>query len=160
MKTAIDSNVLFDLLTNDPHFAVLSRTALATAAQAGSLVICPVVYAELATRFTVTPPDLDLFLNRIGITLDLFEPLSLKQGAAAWRSYTLTRGQDAQCPHCGHVFGITCPSCQKTIRWRQHILPDFLVGGHALTQADTLLTRDRHIYRTYFPTLTVTVPAP
>lgn len=160
MKTAIDSNILFDLLTNDPRFAASSRRALTAAAGAGSLVICPIVYAELATRFTATPSDLDLFLGQLGIVHDPFESGSLKRGAEAWQAYLRARGQDAQCPHCGHTFTITCPHCQATLRWRQHILPDFLVGGHAQVQADTLLTRDQCIYRTYFPQLSLTIPTP
>jgi predicted nucleic acid-binding protein len=44
------------------------------------------------------------------------------------------------------------------LSWRQHILSDFLVGGHAAAQADRLLTRDLHYYRRHFPTVEILSP--
>jgi predicted nucleic acid-binding protein len=42
---------------------------------------------------------------------------------------------------------------------RDRLIADFLVGAHAATQCDRLLTRDRGFYRSYFQQLTIVDPA-
>lgn len=41
---------------------------------------------------------------------------------------------------------------------RERLIGDFLVFGHALHQADRLLTRDHGFSRTYFPQLAIVDP--
>ncbi len=41
---------------------------------------------------------------------------------------------------------------------RERVVADFLIGAHALCQADRLLTRDRGFYRSYFSSLEVLDP--
>ncbi|MGH3092492.1 MAG: hypothetical protein ACRDOG_09240 [Gaiellaceae bacterium] len=42
---------------------------------------------------------------------------------------------------------------------RERVVADFLIGAHALHQAERLLTRDRGFYRSYFGRLRVLDPA-
>ena len=48
MITAVDTSILLDILTDSSAHAEQSETLLARAYQQGGLIICPVVYAELA----------------------------------------------------------------------------------------------------------------
>lgn len=155
MKTALDSNVLLDMLSDDPSFSHDAANALST----GVVAICPIVYTELAASFLGDTEGLDRFLHQAGIYTDPFLPATLHQAAAAWNTYLNSRGRQAQCSHCGHQFAITCPACQKGMNWRQRVMPDFLVGAHALMQADVLLTRDQRTYNAYFPPLVLRSPS-
>jgi len=151
MTTAIDTNVLLDIVTNDERYFEHACSAVTHAVQAGAALVSSIVYAELGVHFDQALSDLDAFLQDLGISLDpLLSDSTLKVAARAWRTYLVQRGQQSQCPQCGHVFDIVCPRCTHHVPWRQHMLADFLIGAHALVQADALLTRDRHIYGTYF----------
>lgn len=50
--TLVDSNVLLDIMTEDPVWAAWSSQALADAVEAGPVYINPVIYAEVSVRFT------------------------------------------------------------------------------------------------------------
>jgi predicted nucleic acid-binding protein len=49
--TAVDTNVLLDVLTGDHRFGNASRAALSRCVQEGSVVACDVVWAETAAAF-------------------------------------------------------------------------------------------------------------
>ena len=62
----VDSNVLLDVVTDDPSWADWSQTKLDTAARAGDLVINPVIYAEVSLAFAAIE-DLDAGLASVGL---------------------------------------------------------------------------------------------
>jgi predicted nucleic acid-binding protein len=152
MITAIDTNILLDILNPNAFHFTSSKALMDEAYMQGALIINEVVYAELAVQFPSHVP-LEEFLQRTSIRLEWSQPEALYAASEAWQVYNSRRRQGLQCPDCGRTQIVSCPQCGKSIQSRQHILSDFLIGGHALKHADRLLTRDRGYYRTYFPTL-------
>jgi hypothetical protein len=152
MITAVDTNVLLDILIpNAPHGEESERT-LAEALRAGAVVISEAVYAELAAHFR-DQADLDRFLAETGLRLEHSRPEALSLAGQAWRRYARRRPSSFACPQCGAPQELKCARCGAATTPRQHILADFLIGANATIHADRLLTRDRGYYASYFPDL-------
>ncbi len=154
MITAVDTNVLLDVLIPGAPHGEESERALAEAVGAGALLISEPVYAELAVHFP-DRADLDRFLADTGIRLEPSGGEALHRAGSAWREYLRRRPPTLACPQCGVAQELRCDRCGASIQPRQHVVADFVIGAHALVQADTLLTRDRGYYATYFPELTL-----
>ena len=133
MKTAVDSSVLFDIVKGAPG-AVAAQTALETALAHGGLCVCAVVVAELGRYFT-NELDLTEFLAACQIDHDPMTMETALQAARIMRGYARNKGP------------------------RERTAPDFLIGAHAMQQADALLTTDAGFFRNYFKSLNVLAPA-
>ena len=134
MITAVDTNVLLDILTGSVGFADASMVSLLEAGRAGALVVSEIVYSELAAAFGGDGGRLDSFLADAGIRLLPSTAKAWLLAGATWRSYRKAGGS------------------------RRRILPDFLIASHAVAHADRLLTRDRGFYRKHFSQLEVVEP--
>ena len=132
MRTAIDSSALLAIFGDESDGAAWLEV-LMQARREGSLVICDVVYAEIAPAFA-TEADLSAALDKLGAQ---HEPVSR---AAAWRA------------------GITFRSYREAGGPREHLIPDFLIAGHAQVQADRLAAADRGYFRHYFAELSLLQP--
>jgi predicted nucleic acid-binding protein len=152
VNTAVDTNILLDILLPDPSFQNTSKEALEKALSRGRLLVGETVYAELAVHFP-TAAMLHQFLKEAGIALVASTPAALEKAAVRWKHYLKNKRRGIVCPKCGRPAQCSCLNCGEPLRFRQRILADFLIGGHALTQANGLLTRDRGFYRNYFKEL-------
>lgn len=132
-STLVDTNVLLDIVTDDPVWADWSLARLDGAAMAGAVWINDVVYAELSVRFSAIE-DLDALLARARIDLAPTSRPALFLAGKAFARYRTAGGK------------------------RTGVLPDFFIGAHAAVAGWTLLTRDATRYRTYFPRLDLIAP--
>lgn len=149
MITAVDTNILLDVLVPDAPHGDASKQALTESLTGGTTVISEAVYAELSAHFPARE-ELDQFLNDAGIRLQPSDAQTLYLAGKAWIQYVRQRPDSLACPSCGTPQDIRCTKCGTRLHPRQHVVADFLIGAHATVHADRLLTRDRGYYRTYF----------
>ena len=133
MITAVDSSVLLDFLNHDPRFGTASRDALRSAAGEGRLLACDVVWAEVAGWFPSISACRDTLAD-LEIEFSAIQSEAAFEAGIAWKAYRQRGGG------------------------RTRVAADFLIGAHALSQADRLLTRDRGFYRSCFKRLTIVDP--
>lgn len=131
--TLVDSTVLIDVITGNETWAERSATALTRAADAGPLVINPVIFAEVSMCFT-SIEDLE----------EVLPPDEFSRAPLPWPAAFLAGRCFVDYRRRGGVK--TSP------------LPDFFIGAHAAVQKFALLTRDTNRYRTYFPTVELICP--
>jgi predicted nucleic acid-binding protein len=155
MITAVDTNIILDVLIPNEPFSESSKKLLDAHLSKGRLILCEVVYAELAAQFP-SEEELKLFLTETGMRLAYSNEKSLYIAGTRWAQYT-KKGNRARftCGQGGQSFEVTYPHCSVAITKRSHVLSDFLIAAHALGSADCLLSRDLGIYKTYFRDLKV-----
>ena len=135
MITAVDSSVILDVLTGDPGNASLSLAALRKASLEGRLIVGESVIAEVRPAFE-SNALFEEFLGDWGLE---FMPSTLGRSN---RAGEMLRNMLA-----------------RKRRQEGRILPDFLIGAHALEHADRLLARDRGFLRDYFTELALWDPS-
>ena len=130
----MDTNVLSALLAGQDGSAK-ALELLFEARRLGSAMICGVVYAELLANPFLQETDAIGFLRETDIRLefDLHESVWRETGRR-YASYAKRRDRSAG----------GAP---------RRLLADFIIGSHALLQADRLLTFDATHYKSNFPEL-------
>ncbi|NER52582.1 MAG: type II toxin-antitoxin system VapC family toxin [Symploca sp. SIO1A3] len=129
----VDSNVILDVITEDPQWFDWSSQMLTDYANQGDLVINPIIYAEIAIGFN-QPEEVEEALPE-----DFFrrDPLPYSAAFLAGQSFLAYRRRGGE---------------------RRSPLPDFYIGAHAAVANLPLLTRDVNRYQTYFPSVQLITP--
>jgi len=128
----VDSNVLIDVLTEDPAWEPWSAQQLARLGNTRQLAINPLIFAEVAIAYS-DEVQLNAALPPSLVRL----PLPYSAAFLAGRAFLEYRQRGGA---------------------RRSPLPDFYVGAHAAAEGHTVLTRDATRYRTYFPEIAIIAP--
>lgn len=132
-RVLVDSNVLLDVLTDDPRWYDWSATQLDACATRARLCINPIVYAEVSVGF-----------ERIEHLDDALPPDLFTRLELPWEA--------------GFLAGKAFLRYRRAHGTRTSPLPDFYIGAHAAIEGMALLTRDARRYRTYYPKLELICP--
>jgi predicted nucleic acid-binding protein len=129
----VDTNVLVDVLEDEPKWADWSIAQLRALSTVHALAINPVIYAELSLTFT-TVEELDETVESLGLKLLELPRASL---FLAGKAFIRDRRRGGR---------------------KHNVLADFFIGAHAAVLRCPVITRDAGRYRTYFPSLELITP--
>jgi predicted nucleic acid-binding protein len=129
----VDTNVLVDIVSDDPVWAEWSERHLALAAAQDELAINDIIYAELSVRYP-TIEELDAMVDAARLVSAAIPRPALFLAGKAFQRYRSAGGV------------------------KTGVLPDFFIGAHAAISGSALVTRDSGRYRTYFPGITLIAP--
>jgi hypothetical protein len=134
VRTAIDSNVFSALWSREATGPELVAK-LDLAGAEGALLICPAVFAELHAYPGATESFLRRMMSDFSLQIDYhIDPPVWSEAGRRYAAYSARRRMARADPP-------------------RRLLTDFLIGAHALIQAERLLTLDTGVYRTCFPEL-------
>ncbi len=129
----VDSNIILDLVTDDPKWADWSESILDKLTDSSRLFINFVIYSEISIAFERIE-DLEATLNASG-----FEMLDIPKEALFLAGKAFYRYKNRQ--------GV-----------KRSPLPDFYIGAQAAVMDLDLVTRDIKRYQAYFPTVHLIAP--
>ena len=129
----VDTNVLIDVLNNEPQWADWSIHQLRVQSKIHVLSIKPIIYAELSCTFKKVE-DLDEVLQVMELKFNQIPKPALFLAGKAFQRYRRQGGV------------------------KNSILADFFIGAHAAVSRLPVLTRDTQRYQTYFPTVKLVSP--
>jgi predicted nucleic acid-binding protein len=133
VEILVDSNIILDIVTEDPEWFQWSSETFAHYADTNILVINPIIYAEVSIGF-----------ERIEEVEEVLSLTIFRRSQLPWEAAFLA----------GKCF----LKYRKRGGRKRSPLPDFFIGAHATIAGMSLMTRDVSRYRTYFPKLDLISP--
>ncbi|HEY8052470.1 MAG: type II toxin-antitoxin system VapC family toxin [Steroidobacterales bacterium] len=130
----VDTNVLLDVLQDDPRWAVWSQSQLEAASLTDRLAINAVIYSELSMAFERIE-ELEAVMSEASLALEAIPREALFLAGKAFLEYRRRQGS------------------------KRGVLPDFYIGAHAAVLGCPILTRDVGRFGSYFPTVRLITPA-
>jgi predicted nucleic acid-binding protein len=129
----VDTNVLVDVLEDDPEWADWSIGQLRAQSKIHRLAINPVIYSELSLTFS-TVEALDRAVDDLGLSIIEIPRPALFLAGKAFVRYRRQGGK------------------------KENVLADFFIGAHAAVSRFPVLTRDTRRYASYFANVTLIAP--
>lgn len=129
----VDTNVLVDVLEDDPQWAEWSIGQLRAQSKIHRLAINPIIYSELSLTFS-TVEALDETIADLGLAMIEMPPPALFLAGKAFVRYRRQAGT------------------------KSNVLGDFFIGAHAAVSRYPLLTRDTRRYSFYFADVKLIAP--
>ena len=128
----VDSNIILDLLTEDPNWYSWSASTLETLAEDHKLIINDIIYSEISISFRYIEELEEILTNSF-----IIQPIPKEALFLAGKVFVKYK-------NAGGV--------------KQSTLPDFFIGAHASILGIPLLTRDKKGYKNSFPNLKIICP--
>lgn len=129
----VDTNVLVDVLEDDPEWADWSIGQLRAQSKIHRLAINPIIYSELSLTFS-TVEALDRAVDDLGLAVIEIPRPALFLAGKAFVRYRRQGGK------------------------KENVLADFFIGAHAAVSRYPILTRDTRRYASYFANVTLIAP--
>ena len=136
MIICLDTNVL-QALTELPHIFNADAEHLIVKARDANhrFMVCPIAYTEAFGIPGFKKEIFDVFLTELGAEVDWVLPIETWELAGKAQIDFLARRR------------------KLGLQGNKRVLPDFLIGAHALARGAALMTFDENRYRTSFPKL-------
>lgn len=129
----VDTNILIDILENDPIWADWSLNQLRNQSQVHRMIINPIIFSELSMVLE-TLEELEEALATMKLNVIEIPKSALFLAGRAFRQYRKRGGT------------------------KRNVLSDFFIGAQAAVSGIPIITRDPRRYSTYFPSITLISP--